>query len=110
MKIWKYNRRRRRIMIKPEECKDMIEIRDAIDVIDRQIVQLISQRSQYVKNAAKFKKDESAVRDTERIKKVIESKIKLAEGSDASPVLIERLYRTMIDFFVADELKEWEKI
>ncbi len=96
-------------MVKPDECKNMIEIREAIDFIDNQIVQLISQRSQYVKNAAKFKKDETAVKDTDRVKKVIDSKVKLAEEYGASPELIERLYRTMIDFFVAAELKEWEK-
>jgi len=53
------------------DCTNMIEIRTAIDIIDNQIVELIASRSKYVNEAAKFKKDEKAVTDSNRVQKVI---------------------------------------
>ena len=38
------------------ECKSIEEVRENINRIDREIVELISQRSRYVAQAAKFKK------------------------------------------------------
>ena len=95
-------------MRRPEECENMIDIREAIDSIDNQIVQLISKRSEYVFNAAKFKKSEAAVKDDDRVKKVIDSKKELARKYGASPELVGNLYKMMIDFFVSEELKEWK--
>jgi isochorismate pyruvate lyase len=95
-------------MKKAKDCENMIDIRGAIDEIDNKIVELISIRSGYVHEAAKFKKDEKAVRDLDRVKKVIKSKRELAIKYGASPELIGNLYSMMIDYFVSEELKEWK--
>lgn len=92
----------------PEDCRDMSDIREAIDSIDNSIVELIAKRSEYVYQAAKFKTSEKAVRDEERVKSVIRSKRELAEKYGASPELIERIYTLMIDFFISEEMKEWK--
>ncbi len=95
-------------MKRPEECKNMIDIRTEIDIIDKQIVELISQRAKYVDCAAKFKKDKTAVRDEKRVEAVIESKKALALEYGISPKLIGGIYRQMIDYFVDEEIKRWE--
>ncbi len=92
----------------PHDCNDMTDIRTAIDSIDEQIVQLVAKRSQYVKQAAKFKKDETAVRDAGRVATVIASKRKLAEIHGIDPELIENIYKTMIEFFINNEITEWK--
>ncbi|MGB3750252.1 MAG: chorismate mutase [Arcobacteraceae bacterium] len=94
-------------MIEPKQCADMNEIRTAIDEIDNDIVKLISKRSQYVHEASKFKKDELAVKDSSRVTKVINSKRELALKYGASPELIGDIYKMMLDFFIEEELKEW---
>ena len=86
----------------------MIDIRTEIDRIDNSIVQLISHRSEYVKEASKFKKDIKAVKDTNRVAKVIASKTELALRYDAPSELIEIIYTLMIDYFVNAELNEWK--
>lgn len=96
-------------MIEPKQCKDMNDIRNAIDEIDNNIVQLISKRSEYVYEASKFKKDETAVKDSTRVTKVINSKKELALKYGASPELVGDIYKMMIDFFIQEELKEWDK-
>jgi len=65
-------------------------------------------RTKYVKEAAKFKKDEKAVKDSNRVQKVINSKKEIAEKYGASPELIEKIYGLMIDFFINEEMNEWK--
>lgn len=95
-------------MKKPEDCENMEDIRLEIDNIDKQIVELISRRSKYVDNAAKFKKDKMAVRDEKRVKSVIDSKKQLAKQHGISPDLIGEIYEKMIGYFVNEEIKKWE--
>lgn len=95
-------------MKKHGNCRNMTDIREAIDAIDNQIVALIAKRSDYIKLAAKFKTNERSVRDDERVKAVIDSKIKLAVEYGVSPELVAALYKTMITFFINQELEEWK--
>ncbi len=96
-------------MKESKDCNNMEDIREAIDIIDNKIVELIASRSNYVNEAAKFKRDETAVKDVNRVNKVIESKKELAVKYGASPHLIGNLYKMMIDFFVSEEIKVWKK-
>lgn len=92
------------------ECQHLNEVWEAIDRIDHDIIALIARRATYVELAADFKKDEKAVRDKARVEQVIASKRTLAERYRVSPDLVERLYRTMIDFFVAAEMVRWNDV
>ncbi len=56
-----------------------------------------------------LKKSETAVKDVNRVKKVIDSKKTLAIKYGASPDLIGNLYKMMIDFYVSQEMKVWKK-
>ncbi len=96
-------------MKKASECQNMIEIRREIDCIDDQIVDLIAKRSEYVKEAAKFKKSEKAVKDIKRVEAVINSKKELAIKYGVSPELIGKLYGMMIEHFVNEEMNEWQQ-
>ncbi|WP_300598612.1 chorismate mutase [Niabella sp.] len=94
----------------PEHCNNIEDIRAEIDAIDQEIVRLIAARARFVKAAARFKKSETAVKDEQRVAAVIESKRKLAEANDVSPELIEAVYRTMIGYFVNEELQHWKAL
>ncbi len=87
-------------------CKDLKEVRDNIDIIDNQIVKLIAERSLYVKQASKFKKDAAEVKAPQRVDTIIEKVRKLAEENNLSPEIIENVYRNMIDSFIRMELQE----
>jgi len=95
-------------MIKAKDCISIADIRTAIDEIDNDIVQSISKRSEYVKEASRFKKDQNAVKDSDRVAKVIVSIKELALKYGASPALIGNIYKMMIDFFIKEEMKEWK--
>lgn len=91
----------------PQQCENMTQIREAIDELDDRIVEAVALRARYVKEAARFKKNETEVKDTNRVKAVIESKKSLALHYGVSPELIASLYEMMIEYFVNEELREW---
>lgn len=95
-------------MKKPEKCADIKEIREAIDSIDNKIVELIAKRAKYVKEIVKFKKDKKAIKAPGRAREVINSKKELAVKYGVSSALIEKIYKYMINFFINEEIKEWE--
>ncbi len=95
-------------MKSPEQCQNIAEVRHAIDFIDNEIVKLIAERGKYVKRASVFKTSEAAVKDVDRVAEVIKSKKMLAVKYQTSEDLVERIYSTMINYFVDSELDEWK--
>ncbi|HEX8552839.1 MAG TPA: isochorismate lyase [Abditibacteriaceae bacterium] len=91
----------------PSECRDMKEIRAAIDSLDKHVVQLLGQRFEYVKAAAKFKTDATAVRAPERFQAMLAQRRAWAEDAGLSPDAIEKMYRDLVEHFIAEEMKHW---
>lgn len=80
------------------------KIRKEIDRIDTEIIDLLAQRSLFVDEAVKYKKDEQGVRDTGRVEKVISGVREKAEEAGLEPDLAERIYRGIIAAFIDQEL------
>ena len=92
------------------ECRTMDEVREEIDRLDRQLVDLLAERSGYVDQAARIKTEEDQIRDVPRIDDVI-AKVRrhsAAAGLDAD--LAERIWRGMIECFIAHENVEHRRI
>jgi isochorismate pyruvate lyase len=85
-------------------CETLDEVRSNIDLIDKEIITLIAQRSEFVKQAAKFKKDEDDVKAPARVEKVIEKVRAESVANNLNPNITEAVYRTMIDKFIKMEL------
>lgn len=47
----------------PQDCTDMAQVREGVDEVDRQIVELLARRFGYMDAAARIKPDREAVRD-----------------------------------------------
>lgn len=84
--------------------KPLQDIREQIDSIDQQIVRLIAERQKWVLAAGSLKKDEQGVRAPARVDQVIAQVRSLAEREQASPEVVERTYRALIDAFINLEL------
>ena len=54
------------------KCDSLEEVRENIDNIDDKIIKLIAQRSDYVKQAAYFKKSKTDVKAADRVEKIID--------------------------------------
>lgn len=92
------------------QCKDLNEVRENIDRIDHQIVQLIAERSGYVKQAAQFKKAEEDVKAPQRVEMIIEKVRRLADEHGVDADIVEGVYRNMINAFINFELKEHDAL
>jgi len=90
-----------------KKCNTLDEARVEIDSVDREIVELIAKRNEYIKQIAHFKTSIEEVKAEERIADVISSVRQQAIALDLSPNLINDLYVRMIDGMVESEIAEF---
>lgn len=92
----------------PEECENMADIRKEIDDLDAQVVALLGKRFAYVKAASRFKTSEAAVKAPERLQAMLVQRRAWAEAAGLSPDVIEKMYRDLVSYFIAEEMREWK--
>jgi len=89
------------------KCTTLDEARAKIDKVDEQIVALIAERNNYIKQIAHFKTNIDEVKAEDRIDAVISRVREQAISLDLSPNLINDLYVRMIDAMVESEIAEF---
>lgn len=90
-----------------KRCSSLHEIRDEIDKIDTQLVQLISERSHLIRQAAGFKESIEEVKADDRIDDIMQRVRKKAIELDVNPNMISDLFKIMIDEMVETEIGEF---
>src|ERR1700761_3753900 len=95
--------------VKPEapQFQSLAEVRKEIDDLDRQIVSLIGKRARCVKEAARFKTDETAVAAPDRFQAMLRVRHDWAVAEGLDPDMIEELYRNMVTRFIEQEKTHW---
>jgi isochorismate pyruvate lyase len=88
---------------KPEACKDMDAVREEIDRIDAELVDLIGERFGYVDRAWHLKQSPAEARVPWRIQQVIDRVRARAAEQGLPPELAEALWRQMIGWFIQYE-------
>jgi isochorismate pyruvate lyase len=89
--------------IKPEDCKNMDEVRTEIDRLDTALVALIGERFGYVDRAWQLKDNPEEATVPWRIQQVIDRVRAKAEEEGVPPDLCEALWRQMIGWFIQYE-------
>ncbi len=89
------------------KCTTLNEARAKIDEVDEQIVALIAQRNNYIKQIAHFKTSIDEIKAEDRINDVISRVREQAISLGLSPNLINDLYVRMIDAMVESEITEF---
>jgi isochorismate pyruvate lyase len=85
-------------LIEPQSCNNIQEIRNAIDAIDLEILQLFALRHDYVKEIVKFKSsDEEGIIARERKELVLKQRKEWAEEKGLDGELMEKVFRMLID-------------
>jgi isochorismate pyruvate lyase len=90
-----------------KKCNSLQEVRDQIDILDDKIVELISQRSHLIRQAATFKNSIEEVKEEDRIDFIMQKVRKKAIALDVSANMISDLFRIMIDEMVETEISEF---
>jgi len=91
-----------------KKCTTLDEAREKIDKVDEEIVKLVAQRNDYIKQIAHFKTSIDEVKAEDRIADVISKVRAQAISLELSPNLINDLYVRMIDEMVENEISEFK--
>jgi len=96
-------------MKNPGDCTSIVEIREGIDLIDKQLIELIGKRFQYVKEIVKFKSNKEDVEAKPRYEEVLRIRKQWATEQNLNPDVIETIYKTMIQYFIEEQLNILKK-
>jgi isochorismate pyruvate lyase len=84
-------------------CATLGEVRENIDRIDRTIISAMAERSKYVHEAARFKKNPAEVEAPQRVEQVVGKAKALAVEDGLPPEVAEATYRAMVHAFTQYE-------
>ncbi len=87
-------------------CNSLEEVRQEVDAIDDKLVELISQRSLIIRQAAAFKNSVDEVKAEDRIDFIMQRVRHRAIELGISPNMISELFTIMIDEMVETEISE----
>ena len=103
----KFDDRVRFTAIEPEQCKTIKEVRDGVDELDHVLLNLLVRRQAYTVRAAKIKKDTGMeVRDQNRVEQQVARARALGAEKGLSPLIVEPLFRLMIEQHIKFETIE----
>lgn len=89
-----------------KKCNSLEEVRAEIDIIDDKLVELISQRSHMIRQAAGFKNSVEEVKAVDRVQFILQKVRHNAIELGVSPNMISELFTIMIDEMVETEIAE----
>ena len=89
--------------------KNMEELRKELDLLDNELIKLVSKRFKFIEQAAIIKDDISKIRDNERIEAIIVRLRNLAEINEISPDIVEKLWRYIIELSIELETEIFSK-
>lgn len=88
----------------PQDCSTMAEVREGIDTLDRQLVDLLTLRASFIDRATQLKQGNGwPARIPDRVEEVVANVKREAEVKGLDPELIERLWRQLIDWSIDRE-------
>ncbi|MDD2791467.1 MAG: chorismate mutase [Sulfurimonas sp.] len=90
-----------------KKCNSLIEVRQEIDKIDSQLVELIAERSHLVRQAASFKNSIDEVKAHDRLDFIVQKVRHKAIELGVSPNMISELFTIMINDMVELEIAEF---
>ena len=90
---------------KPDQCESMEDIRNEIDRIDHQIINLFAERLQYVEEIVRFKKDEESVIAQKRKDFVINQRATWASEKGLDRAVFNKIYTLLVESNIAHELE-----
>ncbi len=90
-----------------KKCNSLEEVREEIDLLDSKLVDLISERSHLIRQAASFKNSVDEVKAQDRIEFILQRVRHHAIEKKVSPNMISELFEIMINEMVETEIAEF---
>lgn len=93
----------------PEDCLTMVEVREGVDALDRELVRLLVTRQGYMHAAARIKPNRAAVYDSDRIEDVVAKVLVEAKDKGLSADIAEPVWRKLIERCIAHEFGVYDE-
>ncbi len=84
---------------------DLAEVRRRLDALDHDLVGLLADRAELVRQASAFKRTEQEARAPDRVEQVVARARRRAAERGTDPDLVEHVYRAMIAWFIDAEIR-----
>ena len=94
----------------PEQCQTMIEVREGVDQVDRELVALLVRRFGYMDAAARIKSDRGTVRDEARKAQVLDNVAREAAAAGLDPDRIRAVWNELVEQSIAHEADRWDRL
>ena len=88
----------------------MIDVRAGVDAVDRELVQLLKRRFDYMDAAARIKPERTQVRDEARKAQVIANVRRHASAADLPSERVARVWDGLIEESIAYELEAFDTL
>ena len=97
------------MMTTPENCTSLLDVREAIDRIDHDIIRALGRRMKYVRAASRFKTSEAAIPAPERVAAMLPERARWAEENGLEPSFAEALFAQIIHWYIDEQIKYWRQ-
>lgn len=94
----------------PDECCGLSDVRREIDSLDKEIVNLLGSRLDYVLAASRFKKNEEDIPAPDRVKSMLVERRAWARELGISEDFIENLFKQITAWYIATQVAHWRKV
>ncbi|WP_438729505.1 chorismate mutase [Parasphingorhabdus sp. DH2-15] len=95
--------------LSPIACETMADVRAGVDSLDKDIVDLLTVRFDYMAAAARIKARRNAVRDEDRKQEVIKNAVAYAQQNGLPEQAIRELWDHLVEASIAYELNIWDQ-
>lgn len=92
-----------------DQCESMCDVRQAIDLLDEQLLAILGRRIKYIERAAQIKTSIDTIRDDERIDAIIAKRSAQAAEHGYSEEIVASLFRQLIEYSVAHEMQVFKR-
>ena len=96
-------------MKKPGECLSLGDIRCELDLLDKEMVNLLGRRLGYVLAAAAFKKDEEDIPAPDRVRSMLVQRRAWARDCGLAEDFVEKLFVQITDWYIATQIEHWRQ-
>ena len=84
-------------MKSPAACKNLGDIRSAVNALDRALIRLLAQRQKYALAALRFKRSRRDVADPRHRKAMFAQRKAWAESARLNPLMVRKITQAIID-------------
>lgn len=84
-------------MKRPNACRNLTDIRAAVNALDRNLVKLLAKRQQYALAALRFKHDRKSIGDPRHRKAMFAQRKVWAERGGLNPKMTQKIFQAIVD-------------